>query len=216
MKVNPEVNLKLRTRKLFEVCLILSLIVHLVLFMTFKEFKGEELDLDAMQHILEMEDIPETEQIKRPPPPAAPSVPIESEDEELMEDITIEETELVSFTEFSAPPPPAAAEEEIPDFLPLEDQPKIIGGLAAIQKLIIYPEIAKKAGIEGLVQIKVLVNRKGEPTDFQVLKSLGKSGCDEAAISAIRQVRFVPAKLRGRPVKFWMSIPIRFQLRKGD
>ncbi len=215
MKINPKVNMKIKARKTFEYCMVLSLLVHLGLFLAFKNFEGDELDFENVQKIIEVEDIPETEQIKRPPPPTAPALPVESEDEDLLEDITIDETDLVNFTQFSAPPPPPVAEEEIPDFLPLEDQPQIIGGLSAIQRKVVYPALAKKAGVEGLVQIKVLVSEEGVPIDFQVLRSLGSSGCDEASINAIKTVRFVPAKQRGRPVKFWMSIPIRFQLSKG-
>ncbi len=216
MKINPKVNMKLKARKTVEVCIVLSLCLHIALFLAFKDFESEDLNLDMDQQIIEVEDIPETEQIKRPPPPAAPALPIESEDEDLLEDITIDETDLVNFTEFSAPPPPPPSEEdEIPDFLPLEDQPQIIGGLSAIQKNVVYPALARKAGVQGLVQIRVLVSEEGIPIDMQVLRSLGSSGCDEAAMSAIGKVRFLPAKQRGRPVKFWMSIPIRFQLDMG-
>ena len=156
MKTNPKVNLKIKTRKTLEICMVLSLLMHIGLFLSFKNFEGDDIVIDDVKRVIEVEDIPETEQIKRPPPPAAPALPVESEDEELLDDITIDETDLVNFTQFTAPPPPApAAEEEIPDFLPLEDQPQIIGGLAAIQKRVVYPSLAKKAGVEGLVQIKV-------------------------------------------------------------
>jgi len=217
MKVNPRVNMKLKARKLFEVCLILSLAVHIFFFLAFKEFTGADIAMDELDQILEIEDIPETEQLKKPPPPAAPAVPIESEDEDLMDDITIEDTEILDFSNFDAPPPPPPIEEEeIPDFLPLENQPKPIGGIAAIRKLIKYPEIARKAGIQGQVVIHVLVNEEGVPIETKVLKSLGNSGCDEAAIDAIMKTRFTPASQRNRPVKFWMSIPITFQLKGGD
>jgi len=209
--------MKLRARKLFEVCLILSLAVHIFLFLAFKEFKSADIEIEDLDKVLEIEDIPETEQLKKPPPPAAPAVPIESEDEDIMDDITIADTEILDFSNFDAPPPPPPIEEEeIPDFLPLENQPHPIGGIQAIQKLIKYPEIARKAGIQGQVVIHVLVNEKGIPIDTKVLKSLGNSGCDEAAISAIMKTRFTPASQRNRPVKFWMSIPIRFQLKGGD
>ena len=217
MKVNPKVNIKLRTRKLYEVCLILSLAGHIFFFLAFKEFASSDLDLEKLDQILEIEDIPETEQLKKPPPPSAPAVPIESEDEDLMDDITIDDTEILDFSSFDAPPPPPPIEEEeIPDFLPLENHPKPIGGIAAIRKLIKYPEIARKAGIQGQVVIHVLVNEEGVPVNTRVLKSLGNSGCDEAAIDAIMKTRFTPATQRGRAVKFWMAIPIRFQLKGGD
>jgi len=213
MKINPKVNLKLRSRKVSEACFTIAIILQIGIFMAFMKFEAEEVVIEEMASVFEIADIPETEQTKKPPPPSAPSVPVESEDEELLDDVTIEETEWESFV-FDEPPPapPKIEEEEIPPFLPFEDQPKIIGGLPALQKLVKYPEIAKKAGIEGLVQILVLVNKEGVPIEFQVLKSLGNSGCDEASIAAIKQVRFIPAKQRDRPVPFRIAIPIKFQL----
>ncbi len=216
MKKNPKANMQLRSKKVFEACLIVAIILHIAVFSAFKKFETEEYVFDETETILEIENIPETEQIKKPPPPAAPSVPVESEDEELLDDITIEETEFESFMfDDAPPPPPRIEEEEIPPFLPYEDQPKVIGGLAAIQRLVKYPEIARKAGIEGQVLILVLVSTDGIPTEFQVVKSLGNNGCDEAAIDAIKQVRFIPAKQRDRPVPFRISIPIRFQIKSG-
>ena len=213
MKLNPKVNLKLFSKKLFEWALIISLALHISLFLAFTEFEGSEHIIDDSSMLLEVEDIPETEQFKKPPPPASPAVPIESEDEDLMDDITIEDTEIFDFSNFDAPPPPPPIEEEeIPDFLPLADQPKIIGGLAALQKLVEYPIIARKAGVEGLVTIGVLIDKEGFPVEFRVLKSLGQSGCDEAAIEAIKKIRFTPGKQRGKAIKCWVNIPIRYRL----
>ncbi len=213
---NPKSNMQLRSKKVFEACLIVAIILHIAVFSAFKKFEAEEYVFDETETILEIENIPETEQIQKPPPPAAPSVPVESEDEELLDDITIEETEFESYMfDDAPPPPPRIEEEEIPPFLPFEDQPKIIGGIAAIQKLIKYPEIARKAGIEGQVIINVLVSKEGVPTEFQVIKSLGNNGCDEAAIEAIKQVRFIPAKQRDRAVPFRISIQIKFQIQSS-
>jgi protein TonB len=143
-------------------------------------------------------------------------VPIASEDEDIMDDVTIEDTDFFEFDDDMAPPPPPPPEEEeIPPFLPLEDQPKIIGGLDALYKHLKYPEIARKAGIEGTVIISALIGKTGQVEQIRVDKSLGNNGCDEAAINAVKQVKFTPAKQRGRPVKFWYSFPIKFKL-TGD
>jgi len=101
--------------------------------------------------------------------------------------------------------------DEIPDLIPPEILPRIIGGLSEIHKRIRYPEEAKKAGIQGRVVIQVLVDENGKPIEFKVLTSSGY-GLSQAAIDAISQVRFTPAILRGAPVKFWMNIPITFKL----
>lgn len=101
---------------------------------------------------------------------------------------------------------------DIPDFLPLADQPRPIGGISAIQKRIKYPEAALIAGVEGQVVVQVLIDEDGDPIEFKVLSSPGNDDLEKAAIEAIRQTKFEPAIQKGVPVKFWMSIPIRFQL----
>jgi len=216
MKINPKVNMKLRSRKWFEACLVIAIILHVGLLMAFKKFEPANINLNNTDTVLDIMDIPETEQVNKPPPPAAPSVPVESEDEDLIDDVTIEDTEFDIFDISDAPPPPPMMDvEEIPPFLPFEDQPKLIGGLAALQKLVKYPEIAKKAGIQGQIIIEVLVDKEGVPRETKVLKSLGNNGCDEAAIKAIMQVRFRPAQQRNKPVPFRISIPITFKLKSG-
>jgi len=46
-----------------------------------------------------------------------------------------------------------------------------------------------------------------------VIKSLGNNGCDEAAINAIKSVKWKPAKQRDKPVKVSVGIPVVFKLK---
>lgn len=101
---------------------------------------------------------------------------------------------------------------EIPQFLPLENQPKIIGGYAAIRKYLKYPEEAKKDGIEGVVFVKALIGIDGIPVRIELVKGLGNDRCNLAAIEAVSRVKFTPAMQDNKPVRFWFSIPIRFRL----
>lgn len=89
--------------------------------------------------------------------------------------------------------------------------PSPIGGMSAIQKNIHYPEIARRAGIEGTVYITVDIDENGNVTNTNVLQGIG-SGCDEAAIDAIKQVKFKPAIRDNIPVKYKITIPIKFKL----
>ncbi|MFC1555087.1 energy transducer TonB, partial [candidate division KSB1 bacterium] len=81
-----------------------------------------------------------------------------------------------------------------------------------IQSRIIYPDDAKRAGIEGTVRVKVLVDTTGTTIKFEVAESLTES-CDQVAIEALKATKFTPAKSRGRKVPFWIAIPIKFKLR---
>ena len=88
-----------------------------------------------------------------------------------------------------------------------------VGGMSAIQKKVIYPEIAKKAGIEGKVYIKTFIDEKGNVTKTEILKGIG-SGCDKAAMKAVKETKFTPAKQRGKLVNVLVVVPVLFKLNK--
>lgn len=96
-------------------------------------------------------------------------------------------------------------------FCSVEKMPSPIGGIKAIQEKIIYPEIAKRAGIEGRVFIKAFVNKYGKVVATQIIKGKG-AGLDEAAISAAQQTKFMPALQKGKPVGAQVVIPVLFKL----
>ena len=98
------------------------------------------------------------------------------------------------------------------DFLSeVEQMPEPIGGMKAIQEKVHYPEIAKKAGIEGKVFIKAFIDENGNVVNAEVIKGVG-TGLDEAAQSAIMNTKFKPAIQNGKKVKVQIVIPIAFQL----
>jgi protein TonB len=102
--------------------------------------------------------------------------------------------------------------EEAPTyFVAVEEMPEPIGGIQGIQSRIVYPEIAKRAGVDGRVYVLAFVDEHGNVTKAQLIKGLG-AGLDEAALDAIRQTKFKPGKQRGKPVKVQVSIPIVFKL----
>ena len=104
------------------------------------------------------------------------------------------------------------AKEEPPKyFVAVEEMPEPIGGIQAIQSKIVYPEIAKRAGVEGKVYVLAFVDEQGTVANAKVIKGIG-AGCDEAALNAVMQTKFKPGKQRGVPVRVQVSIPIIFKL----
>tara|TARA_B100001540_G_C15630207_1_gene561793 strand:+ start:211 stop:834 length:624 start_codon:yes stop_codon:yes gene_type:complete len=164
-----------------------------------------ELD-EEVQIIIEQIDIPQTEQFDRPPPPARPSVPVESESEDIADDVTLDEFNLDDFDAWDAPPPPPEGPRV--KFIPYDDPPIPLSPIRPK-----YPEIAQEAGIEGTVVVQVFVDEKGRVKDTVILKGIPNTGLDEAATTAIRKVRFRPAKQRERAVGVWISIPVNFRLK---
>ena len=164
-----------------------------------------ELD-EEVQIIIEQIDIPQTEQFDRPPPPARPSVPVESESEDIADDVTLDEFNLDEFDAWDAPPPPPEGPRV--KFIPYDDPPVPLRPIRPK-----YPEIAQEAGIEGTVVVQVFVDDKGRGKETVILKGIPNTGLDEAATEAIRSVRFRPAKQRERAVGVWISIPVNFRLK---
>jgi protein TonB len=212
-KKNPEVDLRLRYKKTFELGLIFALAFVIFFLFFLRDFQIEVKETKADVPEIKVEDIPQTEQIKRPPPPPRPAVAVPSESEDIPDDETIESTEL-DLSELPPPPPPPKEDDAAAGiFVAYDEAPEPIGGFAAIQRNLKYPEIARKAGIEGTVYVEAVIDEKGNVVQTAIVKSLGHSGCDEAAIAAIRSVKWKPAKQRDKAVKVRISIPVKFRLK---
>ncbi|MBN2011574.1 energy transducer TonB [candidate division KSB1 bacterium] len=209
---NPEADLRLVYKKVIEIGLIIALGFCIFMFQAFKRFETKEATTEKVDIEIEVTEVEKTIQQKLPPPPARPAVPIESESDDIPEDETIEITDL-DLDELPPPPPPPPTDEEAAIiFVPYDDPPQPIGGFAAIQRNLKYPEIARKAGVEGRVMVHAQIDEKGNVVNTRILQSLGNNGCDEAAIEAIKKVKWKPAMQRDRPVKVWISIPVVFKL----
>ncbi len=178
-----------------------------LIFYMFPRILGEGRKTNTDNSIIEIEsfDIPQTQQFKLPDPPARPSVPIASDDEDI-EDLTIEETDFDDFEEWDAPPPPPSDGPRM-KFIPYDKAPE---PLSAIRPE--YPEIAMEAGIEGTVIVDFFIDEKGRVTDIYVYKGIPNTGLDEAAMGAIKRTRWKPARQRDRKVGVWMRLPINFKL----
>ena len=75
-----------------------------------------------------------------------------------------------------------------------------------------YPEIARHAGLAGTVVVHVLVGPNGKVIEAVVVQGVHPL-LDRAAVNAALLCRFKPAKQREIPVKAWLAVPYRFNLR---
>lgn len=220
---SPSTALRKQYSLIFQLSLIASLAVVIGIFAMPLRTAGGDYDiLDVEHEIVQVEDVEQTRQLDLPPPPPAPPPPVAVPDEVEVETIHLDLDMDLDLDRSVAPPPPPrpppavappqpeAEEEEI--FVVVEQMPELIGGLEAVQALIRYPEMARRANIEGTVHLQFIVDENGNVVDPVVVRGIG-GGCDEAALEAVRQVRFHPGVQRGRPVKVRYSIPVRFRLR---
>lgn len=75
-----------------------------------------------------------------------------------------------------------------------------------------YPRLSRRAGEEGTVLLRVRVTETGRPQKIELQESSGSSRLDRAAIEAVREWTFVPARQAGQPVASWVLVPIPFVL----
>jgi len=76
----------------------------------------------------------------------------------------------------------------------------------------IYPAIALRRGEQGRVMLRVSVSADGAPLEVDVAQTSGFPSLDSAALSAVRQWRFVPATQAGRPIAAIADVPVRFRI----
>ena len=102
-----------------------------------------------------------------------------------------------------APPPPAPTE-------PL----RLGGKIRAPQKIVnvppVYPEIARRAQVQGTVFLEAIISENGRVRDVRVLRSMPL--LDAAAMDAVRQWQFTPTLLNGQPVAVIMTVTVTFKL----
>jgi TonB family protein len=90
-------------------------------------------------------------------------------------------------------------------YTPYDQAPKIISRIKFQ-----YPTIAQKSGIEGRVLLKVLVGKTGSVKEVEVINGIPE--LDDAAVKAVKNVKFKPGKYKGKPVDVWVRIPIDFRI----
>ena len=154
---------------------------------------------------------PEVEQ--QIPKPKSKKVPIPDPTPDEPEPIRIDEPEQIDIPEVDdldlfdlpeAPPPP---EPKGPIY--------VTGDVTHPEKISApqpqYTEIARKARIQGSVILQTTIDKNGDISDVKVLKGL-HMGLSEAAEAAVRQWKFKPATLNGKPVAVYYNLTVNFTL----
>jgi TonB family protein len=77
----------------------------------------------------------------------------------------------------------------------------------------VYPPIALRQRVEGVVELNVFVDEKGNVVETQVVQGAGgRAGLTEAAVDSVKKRRYRPATKDGVPVKVWLPVRVMFQL----
>ena len=156
-----------------------------------------------------------TQQVEAPKFTLPQAVP----DEEVVEDFVVVSQEQLA--EVSSPVLTEGEGSNIKVDIPLEEYLPSPGEFVAFEDPPVmlksvtpkFPELARKAGMEGTVQVQALVDKNGDVKDVKIVKESGtNAGFEEAALDAAKQCKWKPAMQNKQPVAVWVTYPIKFTL----
>jgi protein TonB len=177
--------------------------VHLLLFVLTPpfHFKPYELETQEFMVVREVPDFEPPEPVKEIPKPPASVTP--------REDDGVEDPEVGPTTFYGADPPPPLPPKTgtATPYVVYDKPPEPIHF-----EVPAYPDLAREAGIEGVVQVRVVIDREGKVVDAAVLFSDVTPSMERAAVDAAFQCRFRPARQGNIPVRVSVVIPFEFRL----
>lgn len=211
---NPKFDLKLKFRRITEIGLILALSLIILAFKYFPELQKNDVVIEVVPDDVSILDVPSTVHQKPEVPPKIPIAQVYEASDDILDEPEVDFGLLEMETELKKAPPKIDVndnEEVSFGFVPVEDEPEIIGGLEAVLRNLEYPPMAKRANIQGTVIIFAYLDEKGNILKVEIAKDIN-AGCGEAAAKAVSKVKFIPGKQRGKPVRCRVAVPVRFRL----
>jgi TonB family protein len=118
----------------------------------------------------------------------------------------------------AATPPPTEAPSVAPikpgTLVSLND-PGVVAPVVDREPQLAYPPIALRQRVDGVVELNVLVDEKGNVADVAVVTAAGgRAGLTEAAAENVKRRHYRPAVKDGVPVRVWVAVRVRFELPK--
>ena len=115
----------------------------------------------------------------------------------------------VDSPELPAAPPPAFPEDAVPK--KVSNGIKVEPARLMKQTIPVYPPLARKARVEGAVILEADITESGALENVKVVE--GHPMLIDAAIDAIRQWRYAPARLNGKPTRSSVRVTVNFHLK---
>ncbi|MBQ3249739.1 MAG: energy transducer TonB [Bacteroidales bacterium] len=227
IKKSEKANLENKKLLFVEIGLVVSLAITLFAF-EWTSTETETAVLEDNTEVLIEEEMISTQMETPPPPPAAPKIPVLSDQIDIVDDeIEIEDdmfmnleddaslgVEIMDYVEVEE----EVVEEEAIPFQLVEEKPSFQGGDANqfskwVNSRLVYPEIAKENGVQGRVTLQFTVEKDGSVTKVKVLRGVDPSLDKEAVRVVSMSPKWKPGKQRDRAVPVTYTFPVIFQLR---
>jgi len=160
---------------------------------------------------------------KPSPPKKKPPVKVQKEPSRTVEPQAVPDKPQASEEEPPSPPAPAAkGAPPVPDLSSLAGKPGSDDKKGTTKQAVPlylknpppdYPLVARRRGYEGTVVLDVLVDREGRVRDLNVSQSSGHGVIDRAAMKAVKDWLFEPARRGDETMDMWVEVPLTFRLK---
>jgi protein TonB len=221
-KKSEKADLENKKAIFFEIGLIIALSLAFFAF-EWKSYDNSTLVLDTPKNENPIEILPPITKIEKPEPKIEkPNLTlitvvdkIDDKDDEFDPFDKFDETKVNEpYIPVTKLPDPEPEIDEI--FIVVENEPMFVGGETAridfLRKNIVYPQIAREAGIQGIVFTTFVIEKNGMVSDVKILRGIG-GGCDEESLRVIKAMpRWNPGLQRGKAVRVQFNMPIKFTL----
>jgi len=230
------IDLKRNYQKYFSNALGISIALHLLVLLLYIGWTWFNDDDKRVPHIRihsiaelapppSTQDKPEEAQPVTPPPPSdvvkpslgvpvpvpdavAPQLTLPNMNEPQPQQVASNAPASNGPVELHIDQPVEEAEPSKDEFIDVSEEPEPI---QPIEKLIVYPEVAKRSGLEGKVVVQALIGKDGRVEKVEVIKS-DYDMFKQAAIDAMKNAKFTPARQNGTPLRIWITRTISFKL----
>lgn len=210
-------------KKLKEIALLGAIIVHvLVFFLRFPSFGGPLRAEQKPENVIYVR--------KYIPPPPKIEKPKQQAPKKLTKKVPIPDPTPDEPEPIREPEPEPEIEPLPPDVEILIGEPEappqqgpLIAGIGDVtyperipESYVkpIYPDLARKAKIEGLVILQIIVRKDGTVGNITVLRApSARLGFEESAVDAVKRWRYKPAMQSGRPVDVYLTVQVAFELK---
>ena len=208
-----------RDRRLLRIAMAVAAGFHVVLFLIhFPEMTREakagverERKIFVVQQpkfkppeVQQQQQIMRPRQVRVPIPDPTPDEPEPIREIAPEEDVQVAAPDDAIFGVPDAPPAPQEGPIRV-GFGQMKEPKKLVDTKP------IYPETARRARLQGVVILEIIVDKQGSVRSWKVLRPLSL-GLTEAAIEAVKQWKYEPPMYNGRPVEVLITVTMRFSL----
>jgi protein TonB len=208
-----------RDRRLMRIATAIAVGFHVLLFVIHFPEMAQEVRAGTQQQrkifvvqqpkfkppeVQQQQQIMRPRQVRVPIPDPTPDEPEPIREIAPEEDVQVAAPDDAIFGVPDAPPAPQDAPIRV-GFGQMKEPKKLVDTKP------VYPETARRARLQGVVILEIIVDKQGSVRSWKVLRPLSL-GLTEAAIEAVKQWKYEPPMYNGRPVEVLITVTMRFSL----